>query len=160
MYMISCDCSIEPYNPGGILAWAFIVKQRRQEIHRECGISGRGEGTTNNQGEYHAVIAALYWLIKRPDKDQYPAIIQSDSQLVVNQCLGKWSVNDEKLIPLHQLVMRATDRYDKSITFRWISREQNKEADAHSRTAYDPQEVQALRDGSIQRTFGDDDVPW
>jgi ribonuclease HI len=160
MYLINTDCSIEPCNPGGILAWAFIVKQRRQEIYRECGISGRGEGTTNNIGEYHAVIAALYWLIRLPEQDQHPAVIQSDSQLIVNQCLGIWSVNDEKLVPLHRLVVRATDRYDKSITFKWISREQNKEADAHSRTAYDPDEVQALRDTAMQRLFGDDDVPW
>lgn len=160
MYVINCDCSIEPFNPGGILAWAFIVRRNKKVIHEKCGTSLRGRGATNNVGEYHAVIAALLWLLKLPPEEHHPAFIMSDSQLIINQCNGDWRCKDEKLIPLHAMALKAQEEYNKSITFKWISRDKNGEVDALSRTAYDEDELEYFRKNQLDIAFEGDDVSW
>jgi ribonuclease HI len=165
MYLINTDCSIEPFNPGGILAWAYIAKSvagnNRGEVWKGKGISGRGEGMTNNMGEYHAVIAALRWALGLPETARRPIIIQSDSMLIVNQCNGSWQVKDEKLIPLHSLVQRAIRRYGRKVTLKWVPREQNAEVDALSRTAYDQDELEEMRRArATEDIWGDDNIPF
>jgi len=169
MYLINTDCSIEPFNPGGILAWAFIAKSiagsNKGREWSDYGISGRGEGKTNNMGEYHAVIAALRWAIQLPQEDRRPLIIQSDSQLLVNQCSGRWRVKDEKLAPLRILVSKAIQRYGKAVTFKWVPREQNTAVDRVSRLAYDPPEIRAeleqMRASRHREVIEEmDELPW
>lgn len=161
MYFVNTDASIEPMNPGGIVAWAFIVRFDKSVIHEEAGVSVKGgKNATNNIGEFHAVIAALLWLIKLPESKRQPVIIRSDSQLIVNQCSGVWRCKDDKLIPLHDMVMKAKQRYGKSITFKWISRESNTEADILSRTAYDEDELEYFRKNKFDIMFDGDDLPF
>lgn len=163
MYKINTDCSIEPFNPDGILAWAFIVKSTtypRGEVFRDAGISGKGKGCTNNQGEYHAVMAALLWALDLPEQDRRPLLILSDSQLIVNQCEGQWNVNNPQLKELHTLVLQAVSKYGKSVKFKWIPRLKNKEADEHSRSVYTEEMLQEMRDQQLKITFGDDDLPF
>ena len=160
MYIINCDASIEPTNPDGILEWAFIVKLNKKIIHKDTEIFGYGEGMTNNVGEYLAVLAAMYWLIRLPEKDQLPALVQSDSQLVVNQCNGKWGCRNKKLVKYHDLIVRGAQKYSKRIKFHWIPREQNEEADALSRSLYTEEMLQIMRDRQLELTFGDDDIPF
>ena len=161
MYFINCDCSIEPFNPGGILAWAFIVKQNKKVIHKDCRTSLRGKEATNNIGEYHAVIAALLWLIQLPpEKQRRPAIIMSDSQLIVNQLSGSWNCNSENLIPLRDMAHKAMKRYLGRVTLKWVPRSQNQEADALSRTAYDEDELKYYRDNQLDIIFDGDDITF
>lgn len=164
MYIVNCDCSIEPINPGGILAWAFIVKRPGKGIvYQAASISERGgELATNNVGEYQAVIAAMLWLIGLSPADQEPVILQSDSQLIVNQVNGQWQCHDPKLLPLRNMVLEARDRYTKSITFKWIPRTKNTEVDDLSRTVYDQNELAKMREVlcSPKAIFGDDDIPF
>lgn len=164
MYLINTDCSIEPINPGGILAWAFIVKRPGKGIvYQAASISERGgELATNNVGEYQAVVAAMLWLISLPEEEREPVILQSDSQLIVNQVNGQWQCNDPKLVPLRDMVLEARERYSKSITFKWIPRAKNTEVDDLSRSVYDQDELARMREGlcSAKATFGDDDLPF
>ena len=116
-------------------------------------------------GEYHAVIAALRWAIQLPQEDRRPLIIQSDSQLLVNQCSGRWQVRDEKLAPLRILVSKAIQRYGKAVTFKWVPREQNREVDQLSRRAYDTAEIIAELEQMRRKKLGDDlwqgdDISW
>jgi len=161
MYFVNTDASIMPFNPGGIIAWAFIVKTRKEVIHQDCGISLKGgESATGNVGEYHAVVAAMLWLVKLPKEKRRPVILRSDSQLIVNQCSEVWNCNDEKLQPLLKMVLKAKKQYGMGITFKWIPRDQNKEADALSRTAYDPEEIKWWKENQLDITFDGDDIPW
>jgi ribonuclease HI len=160
MYMIYCDSSIEPFNPDGILSWAFVVKKGGKIIHQDVAISGWGKGTTNNQGEYQAVVGALLWLVSLPKKQQLPAVVHSDSQLIINQCCGSWGCHDEKLQQLLELVNRAKTRYKKSIFFKWIPREQNTEADALSRTLYTEEAIAVMKRQRVDALFEDDDIPF
>ena len=166
MYIINTDSSIEPHNPGGVLTWGFIVKSMvppKGEVHRAAGISGWGEDTTNNVGEYHGVMAAMLWALEElPEDKRRPLLIQSDSQLIVNQCSGTWQVKDERLQRLHGLVMNAVAKYGMSVKFKWIPRTKNFEADDLSRTAYaDIQDVlEEMRQLKKNKEVDDDDLSW
>jgi ribonuclease HI len=149
------------------MAWAFIVRsigKEKGEIYRASGISGRGPETTNNISEYLAVIAAILWLLKMPEEKRQPVIIQSDSQLIVKQCSGVWDCKDEELRKLHKLVLAGVNRFGKSITFKWIPRDKNAEADELSRNPYNNNEVQeeikAIHEHKFEENYKDDDLSW
>ena len=69
-------------------------------VHRE----EYGDNVTNNQAEYRALIAALRWLADTlgPDRAFAKVLVNGDSQLVVNQIMGKWKVKNEGLRPYWQ----------------------------------------------------------
>lgn len=160
MYLIFCDASIEPINPDGILAWAFLVKAKGKIIHKDVHIFGWGKGMTNNLGEMQAVLAAMRWLTSLDRKDQKPAIIHSDSQLIVNQCSGSWGCHAENLKPLLEMINKAKDRYSKTIFFKWIPRDKNTEADALSRTLYTKKALELFKERQMDIIFEGDDLPW
>jgi len=61
-----------------------------------------GEQVTNNEAEYDALIAALEAILQRLlDADADPATarldMRGDSQLVINQVLGQWRCNHQRL---------------------------------------------------------------
>jgi ribonuclease HI len=62
-------------------------------------------------------------------------LIKGDSQLVVKQMKGEWQVNSatsRKYVPeIKQLLV------GKDVTFEWIPRDENEEADKLSRVAYE-----------------------
>lgn len=53
-------------------------------------------GNTNNESEYAALIAALEYCVTKGLRPK----VRMDSALVVNQCLGKWKVSEDRLRPL------------------------------------------------------------
>jgi ribonuclease HI len=63
-------------------------------------------------------------------------LLRGDSQLVVRQYAGEYSVNAPLLIPLWQQLKKAAS-YFAAVRMEWIPREQNDAADALSRAAYD-----------------------
>jgi len=160
MYMIHGDASCEPFHPDGILAWAFIVKLKGKIVHQDVHISGWGKGCTVNIGEYQAVLGALMWLCSLPLSERKPAVIHSDSQLIVNQCKGIYGCKADNLIPLLDLVKRAKKRYRKTIFFKWIPREQNGEADALSRSLYTEEALAVMKKHHMDILFDGDDLPW
>jgi ribonuclease HI len=149
-------------NPGGLLTWAFLVKFKNQIIHKDTQILGWGEGRTNNIGEMSAVLAAIHWLITLPKNEHYPVIINSDSELIVKQCSGTCNCNNETLSYLLGLIKKGRATYGKAITFRWIPREKNKEADELSRSLYKGNEkaIEMLKKHKLDIQFGWDDLSF
>ncbi len=81
---------------------------------------------TNNYAEYMAVISAL----KTAKQHGITNIIfKSDSKLVVEQMNGNWKVKEAHLKLLWQEAQTLL-RHFTHVTFQYIPREQNKEADA------------------------------
>ena len=99
-------------NPGGhVLTW------RCQQV----------AALTNNEAEYHAVIAGLA-LIGR----EFPGagvLCLTDSQIVVEQIAGRSAVRAESLRPLHTRLAAAAKQLPQ-VQFRLIPRELNRLADA------------------------------
>ena len=89
---------------------------------------------SNNVAEYAALCEVLGFLLEK----QYEATsieVRSDSALVVNQMSGKWKFRRGLYRDKHLEAKRLRDQF-KDITFRWVPREDNEEADRLSREAY------------------------
>ena len=149
------DGLCQPYNPGGIACYAFIIKrydnggvgrqqhqqQQQQIIHSEYGLAAepfRNEAS-NNVAEYTAIIKALEWLLLNYDNNEFvnnkTIIIKGDSQLAIYQITGKYKVKAARIIPLHQKVISLISKF-KDIHVEWIPSEKNEEADRLSNKAY------------------------
>lgn len=162
MYLIFCDSSIEPFNPRGILTWGFLVKRPGKGIiHQDTAIIGWGKKWhTNNLGEMTAVMAAMHWLMGLSEEDQHPVILHSDSELIINQCSGIYGCHEPKLVAILDLIMKAKDNYTRGITFKWIPREKNKEADTLSRSLYTEEMLAIMRANQNNIIFDWDDIPF
>jgi ribonuclease HI len=84
------------------------------------------DDVTEGQAEYRSVIDSLVelgYLIQHGDHEihDYTVEVRTDSNLVTNQALGIWKVQDADLIPLHDL-LRALLAMFKSHKLVWIPR--------------------------------------
>ncbi len=86
---------------------------------------------TNNIAEYEAVIQALVWL---KNIDGASAIVKLDSELVLNQILGRYKIRNKRLAIQHQRLM-AILRSLRNVRFQLIPREQNKIANRVAQAA-------------------------
>ena len=135
------DGLCQPYNPGGIACYAFVIvaKKGHEQEHQqysEYGLAAEpfSDSATNNVAEYTGIIKALDWLLEYNYNDQ-KIIIRGDSQLVINQINGKYKVRAVRIIPLYQKVKSLLSKF-KDIKIEWIPRDKNKEADKLSNKAY------------------------
>jgi probable phosphoglycerate mutase len=108
-------------NPGQAAYGALVCEGETVliEIAEKIGIA------TNNVAEYQGLIAGL----RAANKIDPAAHIEArlDSKLVVEQMSGRWKI---KNIPLAKLAMEAKKIHSPQlITFTWIPREENYEAD-------------------------------
>jgi len=78
-----------------------------------------GKFVTNNIAEYEALIKALE-LASKFTNDELTCVL--DSELVVNQLLGKYKVKHPNLIPLFLKVQKLQDNF-KKIKYVHVSRE-------------------------------------
>ncbi len=78
-----------------------------------------GKFVTNNIAEYEALIKTLE-LASRITKEEITCFL--DSELVVNQLLGKYRVRNAHLFPLFIKVQKLQENF-KAITYKHVSRE-------------------------------------
>jgi ribonuclease HI len=85
-----------------------------------------GNDMTNNQAEFHAILAALEDVLERvgPRAGALSVAIRGDSQLVIRGLSGEWRVKHPGLQPLHQ---RAADllRQFGSVDLAWHPRRES-----------------------------------
>jgi ribonuclease HI len=126
------DGLCQPCNPGGIACYAFIIKKERNTIHSGYGLSANNN--TNNVAEYTGIIKSLEWLLANNYENE-SIIIRGDSLLVINQIERNFKVKAPTIIPLYHKAMSLIFKFN-NIQFKWIPREQNKQADRLSNYAY------------------------
>jgi ribonuclease HI len=141
--MINCDGLCEPTNPGGWACWAWLARSPKGNRLKEAyGCLGNGPEMTNNRAEYAAVLNALRYTASRLDmlaEREMGVTVYSDSQLIINQIRGIYRVNHPHLADLRaDVVSLANNFIDRGVRigFEWIPREQNADADALTRKAY------------------------
>ena len=90
---------------------------------------------TNNYAEYHGLIAGL-----RAAADLGAEIVhvRMDSKLVVEQMSGRWKIKHETLKPLAQQAKELAAGFER-VSYQWIPRAQNSEADHLANVAMDEQ---------------------
>lgn len=98
-------------NPGHGYGSYHITADDGTVIHERLDY---GDRVTNNQAEYRTLINALEALNHRllGDTSETALRIRGDSQLVVNQVLGRWKVKHPDLRPLHQRAVDLVSTYD------------------------------------------------
>jgi len=88
---------------------------------------------TNNVAEYEGLLAAAQWL--QDEGIEEKLVAKGDSQLVIKQMTGVRKINSatsKKYVPQIKKLLEGKD-----VTFSWVPREENEEADHLSRMAYE-----------------------
>lgn len=134
MIVVNCDGLCEPINPGGTACYGWVVYKGQEKLGEGYGVVCSGPHATNNVAEYTAIIKALEWLLANGFSNE-DIELRSDSQLCIYQLRGTYSVNSPRLVPLYRKMKKLAANF-KKLSFRWVPREENKEADALSRKAY------------------------
>lgn len=107
--------------PAGI---GVLVRDENKSILKEVS-EYLGDGITNNQAEYSALIRALEEC-KELEADEVNII--SDSQLLVRQMKGQYKVNSENLRGLYNKALDLESEF-RRVTYRHVTRNENTEAD-------------------------------
>jgi ribonuclease HI len=133
MITINFDGLCYPKNPGGVAAYGYLVCRDGKTIWRGFGSVGEGKGMTNNVAEYEALMAAAQWLADEEIEDKI--LIKGDSELVIKQMKGQYKVTSatsKKYVPEIKGLLQGKD-----VSFEWVPREENEEADGLSRMGYE-----------------------
>jgi len=127
----------EPMNPGGVACWGFVVEFDGRKIKKNgvIGAGMNGDYTTNNIAEYTGLIKALEFLKGMIGRD-VKVKLYGDSQLVIFQLQGLYSVRSENVRPLYQKAVELINEFN-DVEIRWVPREQNKDADEQTRKAFE-----------------------
>lgn len=120
-------------NPGDS-SCAFVICKPDDTVVEK---SGYYMGVaTNNQAEYLGMIKGLE---RCRDLGINKVSLNSDSQLVVNQMNGFYKVRNQELAPLHQQLKELAASFEE-VTFHYIPRALNAEADREVNRILDEQE--------------------
>jgi ribonuclease HI len=132
--IVYVDGLCEPKNPGGTATYGFAVYSNNRKLVAEAGVTGAGPSMSNNVAEYSALCEALKWLGKH-DLQHENVIVKSDSRLLVNQMSGRWKTRRGFYLNKFLEARKLASAFLK-ISFFWVPREENTEADELSRRAY------------------------
>jgi len=135
MIIVYVDGLCEPQNPNGVACWGFWIYKDGKKQFGGKGVIGEGSGMSNNLAEYTALCKALKELINHGWQNE-EIIVKSDSQLLINQMNGYWEAHGGLYYSAYIEALKISQEFRK-ISFVWIPREENEEADALSRQAYE-----------------------
>ncbi len=118
-------------NPGPA-GFGAVVRDARDELIlvERNGFLGR---VTNNVAEYRGLIAGLEAALELSAE---AVDVRMDSKLVVEQMSGRWRIKHADLKPLASTAAGLVRRIGE-VTFTWVPRERNKEADRLANEAMD-----------------------
>jgi ribonuclease HI len=119
-------------NPGKGYGSFQVTNARGAKLGDRFDFSPAGESITNNQAEYLTLIASLERLQKiLGDRASRATLdIRGDSQLVINQLLGRWKVNHPELRPLHEQARSLLNAFGRT-ELRWHDRANSVRALGH-----------------------------
>jgi ribonuclease HI len=132
------DGACQPWNPGGVASYGFVVFRDGVCLKEGKGIAavpGAPEAT-NNVAEYAGLLAGLK-AVREAGLGENVAVM-GDSQLAINQVSGIYAVNAEHLKVPHGkacLLVSELRASGVSVSLKWIPREKNEHADRLSNEA-------------------------
>jgi ribonuclease HI len=109
--------------------WVAKTPDRQVVKHHSVDM-GEWPGGSANVAEYMAVRSALRWLAG--NHRAHALTVHSDSQIVMNQLAGRCQTHNATLLKWRDHV-RVLAALFPHVTYKWIPREQNKEADVLSK---------------------------
>ncbi|WP_214410726.1 bifunctional RNase H/acid phosphatase [Sphaerisporangium fuscum] len=118
-------------NPGPA-GYGAVVKDTDGQVLAEAA-DALGV-TTNNVAEYQGLIAGLRSALALGGEGA-PVEVRMDSKLVIEQMAGRWKIKNEGLRPLALEAAGLARRL--RVTWKWIPRERNRDADRLANEAMD-----------------------
>lgn len=123
-------------NPNGPAGYGFRITSGGGELVRGYGYAGMNR--SNNEMEYEGLIEGLIWATRL---DLQSLEICGDSELIIKQVTGEYSVRNHRLSALLSKVRALLeDNSDLHCTFRHIPREENTITDSLANLAIDVRE--------------------
>ena len=136
MITANIDGLAEPRNPG-TGTYGYVIYEGKRKLAEGGGLAGYD--VTNNYAEYTALVEVLRKL--KELKTEGDVVIRSDSQLLVGQMSKGWAAKGGGYLGKLKEARDLLKEFG-SVTFEWIPREQNEEADLLSRIAYEKHKKQ------------------
>jgi ribonuclease HI len=134
---IYTDGLAEPTNPG-IGTYGYVVYRDGKELKRGHGFDG--DPVSNNHAEYAGLVEALKSVAALTDEE---IVVKSDSKMLANQMAGEWKVSKkaynseaEGTYVDKYLEAKEVARKFSRLSFVWVPREENSQADELSRVSY------------------------
>jgi len=155
------DGACEPINPGGTASYGVVVKHRGKVLFSECKVIGEGPAMSNNVAEYSGLIAFLEWYIPlkaRFNTKQRP-VIYSDSRLLIKQMSKEWRARKGLYLPYYNRARNLIRQNNLDLSFWWVPREQNEEADTLSKEALVKAGIQLAIQPVQNKKIGDYKAP-
>jgi ribonuclease HI len=131
-------------NPGAA-AYAYVIARDGQPPIEEADCLGR---MTNNQAEYTALIRALEHALELGAG--HHVVVHSDSELMVKQMRGQYSVKNADLRPLYEEARDLARAFTGGVEFRHVPRALNSRADALCNEALDGKRLATPRASTVQ----------
>ena len=125
MDTLNFDGSCDP-NPNGRMGFGWLINVNNKEIKNKAEMKQK-YGNTNNIAEYTALKMGLQEYVKKGGKG--PLQIYGDSNLVINQMKGIWSIYNPSLGRLHDEIENFITKNNLNVEFKWVPRDENIVAD-------------------------------
>lgn len=113
------DGAIKQQRDKGIGYWTLSPEGTVAEGHQRTGVG------TSNQAEYEGLICCLKLLARLGARR---IVVRGDSQLIINQTLGKWAVKEPSLQRFVDKARQLLLGFE-SVALVWVPRELNTHAD-------------------------------
>ena len=135
VYRAYFDGSCGPRNPGGTAAYGAVIFRQKERIWKCSEVyhppPGKERETSNNLAEYLGLIAILEQFIHIEAQHEL-IMVYGDSNLVIQQMLGRWKIKEGIYEPFAQRAKILTSEFS-NIGWQWIPRGQNTIADGISK---------------------------
>lgn len=148
-FEIHFDGACNPINPGGHMGFGYIARQDGDYIFSNSFYEKANDKNSNNVAEYRACLNSLQELkdyIDLQNIQDFEVFMFGDSKLVVMQMKGSWKINSglyrEWALKTKNYIQ---DHFKNKVSFKWIPREENSEADEMS--------VRELINNGVKRTY-------
>lgn len=89
---------------------------------------------TNNEAEY---LWAYYWIKRAIELWAKEVDLFMDSNLVIKQLLWEWKIKKDELRQINDDIIKTIKKAEIKMSYNWIRREENKQADRLSNVAMD-----------------------
>lgn len=120
--------------------YGALVKAEGAVIFRAHGCLGAGPHLSNNCAEYAGIIALFRFFIQ---SGITVATVYGDSDLVIGQLTGRVKVKRGRYLPFFEEA-RTLFKQLPGVSLKWISREQNSEADELSQIGIRSQKIESI----------------
>lgn len=125
-------------NPGGTAAYGFALHENATLLDSGSGIIGTGPWTSNNLAEFYSLYHGLRCVSTALGDTRGGLVtVKGDSDLVIKIMNKRWRAKKHKLYysayKLADMEVRKIRKQGVSVTFDWIPRELNREADSLSK---------------------------